>query len=243
MAGSSGYKDISRIDNPRRKTHGWYVRVRFKGQAYSKFFSDVVHKGEVRALNMAVRYRNQLEREIGKPRTDRIVMAGHARSGTGVLGVQRITKGTGPAYEVTWSPRPNLIHRTSVSIRKYGEVEAFARACRLRQQKERIVYGRALAADAAPPATANVLLAEAAASAIGAVSKNAARKNSFGQSEPVKTPASKTATAKGATADSATAKRTPASKGKSHKTGTAKKAAPPKAAPARGATRKAATSN
>ncbi|MEN8142257.1 MAG: hypothetical protein ABFQ82_01510 [Thermodesulfobacteriota bacterium] len=34
------HKDVARIDQESKRTHGWYVRVRFKGKTHSKFFSD-----------------------------------------------------------------------------------------------------------------------------------------------------------------------------------------------------------
>jgi hypothetical protein len=102
----SGHKGISRIDHKKRNTHGWYVRVTFQGTTHSKLFSDSVHGGEEKALQRAIRYRNKLEREVGRPRTDRTVVSKVARSNTGIQGVNRIWKGTGEAYEVTWSPSP-----------------------------------------------------------------------------------------------------------------------------------------
>ena len=34
------HKDIARIDQDIKRTHGWYVRVRYLGKTYSKVFSD-----------------------------------------------------------------------------------------------------------------------------------------------------------------------------------------------------------
>ncbi len=38
----SRHKSVSRVDQMKRKAHGYYVRVVFKGKIYSKFFSDSV---------------------------------------------------------------------------------------------------------------------------------------------------------------------------------------------------------
>lgn len=148
----SGYKGISRIDNPARNSYGWYVRVRFKGENHSKFFSDSVHGGRDSALRKAVRHRNRLEREIGKPRTDRTLIVRPSRNESGMVGVKRTLKANSPVYEVTWCPAPKVIHRTSVSINKYGEEEAFRRACAIRLEKEKKLYGAVLQDQpAAPP--------------------------------------------------------------------------------------------
>jgi hypothetical protein len=114
---------------------------------YSKFFSDSVHGGSQKALARAVKHRNLTEKEIGKPRTDRVISAAKARNKTGVLGVQRINKGAAGAWQVTWSPAPGVLQRTSVSVAKYGEEEAFKRAVRIRRQKEKAVFGGVISKD------------------------------------------------------------------------------------------------
>lgn len=147
------YKSISRIDQPSKHTHGWYVRVVFKGQMHAKFFSDSAYGNKRAALSQAVTFRNQKEKELGKPRTNRTVVGKNARTQTGVSGVHRVVKTSrakdgevrsSTVYEVTWSPEPNVLRRTSVSIDKYGEDEAFRRAVKLRQAREREVYGAPL---------------------------------------------------------------------------------------------------
>lgn len=140
----SGFKGVSRIDSEKRNTHGWYCRVTYQGRMYAKFFSDSVHGGEEKALRKAVRHRNKVEREVGRPRTDRTVVSKASRNSTGVQGVTRVWKGAGEAFEITWSPEPNVLQRTSVSITKYGEEEAFKRACAIRRRQEKKVYGSAL---------------------------------------------------------------------------------------------------
>jgi hypothetical protein len=102
-------------------------------------------------LKAAIAWRNEKEQELGKPRTERIVTLMSPRNRTGVIGVRRTTKAMtrdgkkqGPVYEVTWQPTPNEIRRTSFSITKYGEREAFRRACAFRKAKEREMFGAEL---------------------------------------------------------------------------------------------------
>jgi hypothetical protein len=146
----SGHKGISRIDQPERKTHGWYVRVRFNGKQCAKFFSDESNGGREEALEEAVRFRNRAEQELGKPRTDRLVIARNPRNRSGIMGVQRKTKRiktetgervTRNVYEVTWNPEPGKLCRTWVSIDEYGEEAALRRACAIRREKEREMFG------------------------------------------------------------------------------------------------------
>ncbi len=143
-------KSISRIDQPEKHTHGWYVRVRFAGKEHSKFFPDKTFGGKRKAWNAAIEHRDTVEIKVGKPRTDRTVVRTKSRSRGGMVGVRYVVKRTttvggdireNPIYEVTWSPEPNVLQRTSLSVRKYGKREAYRLACALRKEKEAEFYG------------------------------------------------------------------------------------------------------
>ena len=51
---------ISRIDQPEKKNHGWYVRVTYKGKTEQKFFADKAHGTKPKALKMAQEHRDHL---------------------------------------------------------------------------------------------------------------------------------------------------------------------------------------
>lgn len=51
---------ISRIDQPEKKNHGWYVRVTFKGKTEQKFFADKAHSTKPKALKAAQEHRDHL---------------------------------------------------------------------------------------------------------------------------------------------------------------------------------------
>ncbi len=89
---TSGHKSISRIDS--KKANSWY-RVKFNKKNHTKFFSDGVHGGENAALEATIDWRNQKERELGKPRTDRMIVASFPGNNTGYSGVARTKKWTG----------------------------------------------------------------------------------------------------------------------------------------------------
>ncbi|MFN2529871.1 MAG: AP2 domain-containing protein [Pyrinomonadaceae bacterium] len=146
----SGFKGISRIDCPQNKTVGWYVRVRLGNVTRSKFLSDHKNGGEEEALKRAVACRDKLEEELGKPRTDWIIVGKSPRNRSGVVGVRRALKKykgkkgkiyLNEVYEVSWNAGREKRGRTSVSIAKYGETSAFRRACAIRRQKEQQIYG------------------------------------------------------------------------------------------------------
>ena len=142
LTSETKHKGISRIEQPERHTVGWYGRVAFQGRVHSKYFGDRTHGGTEAALREALRWRNAKERELGKPRTDRVVMPKSRRNRTGAAGVYRL----GNQYVVAWSPEPGVSKRALVSVQRYGARRALARALRLRRQKEREVYGQVLSA-------------------------------------------------------------------------------------------------
>ncbi len=135
QAGQKKYKDIARIDQEAKRTHGWYVRVRFQGKTKSKFFSDKKQGSRDTALMGAVAWRDSTEKKIGKLRTDRhIVTVSRSKSRTGVVGV-RLNKEFN-RYEVSWVTAEGRQKKTSISIRKHGREAAFIKACTIRQEKE-----------------------------------------------------------------------------------------------------------
>lgn len=51
---------VSRIDQPEKKNHGWYVRVTYKGKTEQKFFADKSNGGKTKALKAAQLHRDHL---------------------------------------------------------------------------------------------------------------------------------------------------------------------------------------
>ena len=155
---SSGEKGVTRIDNEDKNTHGWYVRVCFNRKMYLKFFADTLHGGREKGFKKAVKYRDTLEKELGKPRTDRIIVASTKKNRCGITGVIPVFKSErvdgdkpgGLFFEVTWSPEPNVSKKKLFSASKLGEEEAFIKAVKFRQRCERKIYGRVLQPEIPP---------------------------------------------------------------------------------------------
>jgi hypothetical protein len=129
------HKGVTRIDHPAKRTFGYFVRVTWNKQRRSKFFSDSVYGDRLAALSAALEWRNEAERELGKPRTERQVI-GVSRTSTGIVGVRRTVKDGREVYEATWR-EGNRIRRTSYSIAKHGEKRALSLARRAREKYER----------------------------------------------------------------------------------------------------------
>ncbi|MDX1420492.1 MAG: hypothetical protein R3181_11045 [Rubricoccaceae bacterium] len=140
-------KGVIRIDSD--STHGWQVRVYRHGKTYSKLFSDRRHGGKEEAFQKAVAYRKTLEEEVAAlpeaaPR--RRLIRSNKNNATGVVGISRTFKRDRrgvkhDVYAVSWNPEPGVARGTSFSIKKYGEDEAFKRACKLRWEKMKEIYG------------------------------------------------------------------------------------------------------
>lgn len=127
------HKDIARIDQESKRTHGWYVRVRFYGKTHSKFFSDRKCGGRYSSLLSALAWRDKTEADLGKVRTDRHIVT-VSNSKTGVVGVRHNKQLN--RYEVSWVTKAGKQGKTSVSIGKHGKAKAFEMACEIRKKKE-----------------------------------------------------------------------------------------------------------
>ncbi|MGB5230335.1 MAG: AP2 domain-containing protein, partial [Desulfoprunum sp.] len=112
----------------------WYVRVRFVGKTHSKFFSDRKCGGRYSSLLSAISWRDKMEKKLGKVRTNKHMVT-VSNSGTGVVGVRLNEKLN--RYEVSWVTHQGKQGKTSVSISKHGKKAAFAKACAIRQEKEK----------------------------------------------------------------------------------------------------------
>ena len=132
---------ISRIDQPSHRTHGFFVRVHFRGKIYPAFFADKEHGGRKPALVAAKKGLARLRRKLGLPgsysrRWNAEVVRRKGRSG--IQGVRRIISQRGGGRRMKywlahWSPRKGVYRRKSFSIRKYGEEKAKQLALRVRR--------------------------------------------------------------------------------------------------------------
>src|SRR5258706_8007871 len=105
-------KGVTRIDEPHGHGVGWYARVTFRGETSSKYFADGAHGGTDAAFAKALAWRNAREKQVGKPRTDRMLPATSSRSRTGIPGVYR----TKNSWVVAWCPREGETRREFISI-------------------------------------------------------------------------------------------------------------------------------
>ena len=109
-------------------THGWHVKLRRRGRAHRKFFSDARFGGKRKALRAAREHRDELvarlPTETTADRRDRMT----DRNTSGVVGVRRVERQRhGRLYEswvAQWTDDDGLRRTLSFSVDVYGEDEA-----------------------------------------------------------------------------------------------------------------------
>jgi hypothetical protein len=131
---------VCRIDQPSHRTHGFFVRVGRKGKVHSAFFADKKYGGRKAALAAAQAHHVKLRAKLGVPRqvsrrwNAEIV---RRKSRSGIHGVRRVMVRGGRRlrkyWVASWSPKPGVVRRKQVSIRKYGEEKAKQMAIRARR--------------------------------------------------------------------------------------------------------------
>lgn len=140
-------KGVIRIDSD--STHGWQVRVYRNAKTYSRLFSDRKCGGRDKAFEAANAYRETLVSEIAQlpptPKRRRFVRSNKGNT-SGVIGISRTYKRDRQGrrhevYAVSWNPEPGVARGTSFSIKRYGEDEAFRKACQLRWEKMKEIHG------------------------------------------------------------------------------------------------------
>ncbi|MFU8818843.1 MAG: histone H1-like repetitive region-containing protein [Desulfurivibrio sp.] len=228
------HKDVARIDQESKRTHGWYVRVRFQGKTHAKFFSDGKHGGRYSSLLAALAWRDQTEISLGKIRTDKHIVT-VSNTKTGVVGVRHNEKLN--RYEVSWVNQVGKQGKTSISIRRHGQEKAFELACQIRQEKEAERLGLKKPAAARRGRKVGTTAAVAAAAKKAPAKKAAAKKAPAKKAAAKKAPVKKAA-AKKAPAQKAAAKKAPVKKAAAKKAPVKKAAA--KKAPAQKAVAKKA---
>lgn len=138
-------KSISRIET--LKYAAWFVRVYYAGQYERQTFNDNYFGGKDNALQEALQWRDEAEKRLGKPRTERSVrkiVGGSENVGIYRRNAKHVKRGKvyyRDIYEVTWSEAPGKGGRTTISVTKHGEEKALRMAQEIRRTKEIELFG------------------------------------------------------------------------------------------------------
>lgn len=120
---------ISRIDQPEKKNHGFYVRITHRGKTTQKFFPDKSLGGKSKALILAQQFRNALVGKLPKFKQEAAARKKRKVLKSGVVGVTHVVsraKGRNDyAYwQAAWTDPRGKRRTAKFSISRYGNTKA-----------------------------------------------------------------------------------------------------------------------
>ena len=128
---------ISRIDQPDKHNHGYYVRLTRNGKTKYKFFSDKSNGGKRAALKAAKLHEAELldlAAKTAKPAKPKL----SKRNTSGLLGVSRgawVENGKKAVYwQAAWVDAEGIRKSRKFAVKKYGEEKALRLAKKARRE-------------------------------------------------------------------------------------------------------------
>jgi len=120
---------ITRIDQPDKKNHGYYVRITHKGKSNQKYFPDKASGGKKKALDAARSHRDKILSKMPKYKQASAAKKKRRIKQSGVTGVTHVvsTSTKGKAYQywqAAWQDSDGKRRTAKFSIKRYGDKEA-----------------------------------------------------------------------------------------------------------------------
>jgi hypothetical protein len=144
VSGDDSRPGITRLDQVSVATHGWQVRIQWKGVRFGRFFSDASWGGREAALLFAQRYRDRLVARLDRRRAEasasaRSHTAPTSRNRSGMVGVARIVQRSASGVEyffwqASWTAGDGTREMVRFSVQKLGEELAQTLACEARRK-------------------------------------------------------------------------------------------------------------
>ena len=129
---------ISRIDQPDRHNHGYYVRITRNGKTESKYFPDKSNGGKRKALRAARQFEAELIERLPQQKRS---LKPSSRNTSGIVGVSRgIWEGASrkTAYwQAAWVAGDGTRMSRKFSMSRYGEAKALKLAIKARREGQR----------------------------------------------------------------------------------------------------------
>ncbi len=131
---------ISRIDQPDKKNHGFYVRITHNGTLYQRYFPDKASGGKNKALGKAKAYRDEVVAKLPKYKQEAIASRRKKILQSGVTGVTHVVAkapGGKKVYEywqAAWDDAGGSRRTAKFSISRYGQKEALEMAKKARNK-------------------------------------------------------------------------------------------------------------
>lgn len=149
-------RNIKRMDYPKKgsdkqTTHrAWWVRIKRGKTPHNKYFSDNKYGGEEQALAAAIKYRDELEKELGFARTGFEAFRRKTNK-SGIAGIHKSLntsrRKNGKSYSylcwyASWlDPITGKRRNRSFAIPKFGEAEALRLAIKAREEAIENILG------------------------------------------------------------------------------------------------------
>lgn len=129
---------ITRIDQPEKKNHGFYVRITHRGKNHQKYFPDKSLGGKPKALKAAKIYRDELLSKMPKYKQEAAARKKRNIKTSGVVGVTHVVSKSskGKVYEywqAAWVDADENRKTAKFSISRYGEDKALDLAKKARK--------------------------------------------------------------------------------------------------------------
>ena len=129
---------ITRIDQPEKKNHGFYVRITNRGKNNQKYFPDKSLGGKPKALKAAKAYRYEVLSKMPKYKQEAASRKKRKIKQSGVVGVTHVVskspKGTVYEYwQAAWVDADDKRKTAKFSITRYGSEKALDLAKKARK--------------------------------------------------------------------------------------------------------------
>ena len=129
---------ITRIDQPEKKNHGYYVRITHRGKGFQKYFPDKSLGGKPKAFKAAKAFRDALLKKMPKFKQEAASKKKRRIKHSGVTGVTHVVskspKGTVYEYwQAAWADADGGRRTAKFSISRYGDEKALDMAKKARR--------------------------------------------------------------------------------------------------------------
>jgi len=129
---------ITRIDQPEKKNHGYYVRITHRGKSHQKYFPDKASGGKTKALQAAKEYRDKLLARMPKYKQEAAARKKRRIKQSDVIGVTHVISKSpkGKIYEywqAAWIEDGDRRKTAKFSISRYGDEKALEMAKKARR--------------------------------------------------------------------------------------------------------------
>ncbi len=135
---------ITRIDQPEKKNHGFYVRITHRGNTHQKYFPDKSSGGKTKALKLARAYRDELLAKMPKYKQEMAARKKRKALKSGVVGVTHVVSKVGDDkeyqyWQAAWADENGKRRTAKFSISRYGKDKALDMAIKARNKALRAV--------------------------------------------------------------------------------------------------------